>query len=155
MAPIITIRHYKDCDAEEVSALITENLLQVNARDYGQAAVLQMARFYTPPWINEFAKNGEVLVAVEGDSIIGTAALDQERVRNVFVRIDRHGQGVGKLLMQAVEDAARKQGQPRLCLEASLYAVRFYEKLGYLRQKELVEQIGEAQMRVVLMEKKI
>jgi len=149
----IIIRPFDLTDAEEISRLIVNNLLWVNVHDYGEAAVKQLARFYTPQLVSEYARNDQVMVAVGGSKIIGTASLSQDRVRNVFVRIDRHGQGVGKALMQRVEEMAREQGITRLHLTANFSAVAFYQKLKYIAVAESAESIGNAQIKMMVMEK--
>jgi len=149
----ITIRGFENGDASDVSQLIIDNLMLVNNRDYGEEAIKQLARFYSPQRLLEYAQDGNMYVAVEHSMIIGTAALDQGRVRNVFVRIDHHQQGIGKILMQHIEDIARQQGKVRLGLRASVSAVVFYQKLGYTIVEEIEECIGNAVIKVVEMVK--
>ncbi len=149
----IIIRRFENEDASNVSQLIIDNLMQVNIRNYGEAAVKQLAHFYSPALLQEYAQSDEMYVAVEGSSIIGTATLEQNRVRNVFVRMDYHQQGIGKMLMQCLEERARLQGQARLFLQADVSAARFYEKLGYVRVEEKEERIGDARIKMVVMEK--
>lgn len=149
----ITIRGFENGDASDVSQLITDNLTLINSRDYGEKAVRQLARFYSPPLLLEFAQNGDVYVAVEQSKIVGTAALAQDRVRNVFVRIEHHKRGIGKILMQHIEDIARQQGKVRLALRASVSAVVFYQKLGYVTVEEIEESIGDALIKVIEMAK--
>ncbi len=149
----ITVRGFEEDDASHVSQLIIDNLMLVNSRDYGEEAASQLARFYSPQLLLEYAQNGNMYVAVEHSMIIGTAALDQARVRNVFVKIDHHQQGVGKILMQHIEDMARQQGKVRLGLRASISAIVFYQKLGYTIVEEIEEPIGDVVIKVVEMAK--
>jgi GNAT superfamily N-acetyltransferase len=149
----ITIRGFENGDASDVSQLIIDNLMLVNSRDYGEEAARQLARFYSPQLLLEYAQNGNMCVAVEHSMIIGTAALDQDRVRNVFVRIDHHQQGIGKILMQHIEDIARQHGKVQVGLRASVSAVVFYQKLGYAIVEEVEEHIGAAVIKVVEMAK--
>jgi GNAT superfamily N-acetyltransferase len=149
----ITIRGFENGDASDVSQLIIDNLLLVNSRDYGEEAARQLARFYSPQLLLEYAQNGNMYVAVEHSMIIGTAALDQDRARNVFVRIDHHQRGIGKILMQHIEDIARQHGKVQLGLRASVSAVVFYQKLGYAIVEEIEERIGDAVIKIVEMAK--
>ena len=66
---------------------------------------------------------GCVLMAVPGD---GTADLRQMAVDEA-----RHGQGIGRGLVERVEQTARGMRISRLTLHARLYARGFYERLGY------------------------
>jgi N-acetylglutamate synthase-like GNAT family acetyltransferase len=149
----ITIRRFENSDANDVSQLITENLILINGHDYGEEAVRELARFYSPQLVQEYAQYGDVYVAVENSTIIGTAALEQDRVRNVFVKIAHHQQGIGKLLMQSIGDLAHQQGKARLVLKASISAVMFYQKLGYVAVQEREERIGNVVIKVIVMEK--
>lgn len=53
------------------------------------------------------------------------------QVRFVAVESQLQGKGYGKLLMDAVENHARRQGSTQMVLHARDYALPFYEKLGY------------------------
>ena len=70
------------------------------------------------------------------ERIIGTARLVDKgdgvgKVGRVAVRRDHRGKGVGVRLMRFIEETSRAQGFRRLVLDAQLYAIPFYEKLGY------------------------
>ena len=49
-------------------------------------------------------------------------------------------QGVGRALMEALEDAARLRGLERLVLSAQLEAVPFYQRLGYQAHGEVFRE---------------
>ena len=149
----IIIRRFEHADAADVSRLIIDDLMLINVIDYGEAAVKQMTLFYSPEWILRYAQSSEMYVVAVGSDIIGTATLDQERVRNVFVRIDHQKKGIGKLLMRHVEEAASRQNNTRLVLLANVGAVDFYRKLGYTQGEKREVEVGDAQMTVVTMEK--
>jgi GNAT superfamily N-acetyltransferase len=149
----ITVRRFEREDAGAVSRLILDNLMLVNIHDYGEAAVQNLARFYTPQLLLEYAQQGESYVAVQGSNILGTATLEQNRVRNVFVRMTYHQQGVGRILMRHIEKTARQQGKACLVLQANTGAVGFYQKLGYVQVETIAEQIGDALIRIAIMQK--
>jgi GNAT superfamily N-acetyltransferase len=149
----IIIRRFESGDATEVSRLIIDNLMLVNVIDYGEAAVKQMALFYSPEWILRYAQSSEMYVAEVRSDIIGTATLDQERVRMVFVRIDHQKRGIGKLLMRHVEETAIRQNHTRVVLLANVGAVGFYRNLGYVQGEKREIEVGDAQITVVAMEK--
>jgi GNAT superfamily N-acetyltransferase len=152
-ANIFAIRRFADEDAGHVARLVTDNLLLVNVREYGEGAAKELASFYSPDLIREYARNGEMYVAVEGTRIAGTATLERDRIRNVFVRMDRHGRGIGGALMQRVEEIARDGGLKRLRLQANSAAVEFYRRLGYVRLGEIDERVGSFAIRMIEMEK--
>ncbi len=53
------------------------------------------------------------------------------QVRFVAVDSEIQGKGYGKLLMEAVEEKAIKNGNTKMILHARDYAVEFYKKLNY------------------------
>jgi predicted GNAT family N-acyltransferase len=53
------------------------------------------------------------------------------QIRQMAVRSDRQGCGLGRLLMKGAEAAIRAAGVQRIFLNARHTAVGFYEKLGY------------------------
>lgn len=53
------------------------------------------------------------------------------KVERVCMIPEFRGQGVGKVLMQAIEKFAKQQAVKQLFLNAQLSAIPFYEKLGY------------------------
>ncbi len=153
MADNIIIRSFESGEETEVSRLIVDNLILVNVIDYGEAAVNQLAIFYTPEWILRYAQSCEMLVALAGAEIVGTIALDHERVRSLFVRIDHQRQGIGKRLMRFIEEAARRQDMKQLNLLANVGAVEFYRKLGFVPREKREIEVGEARLLVACMEK--
>ena len=93
--------------------------------------------------VQNLNENDRVLVVAErGGEIVGMAQLarssaDNARhraeVQRVAVATDARGAGVGKLVMRAVEDEAKKRGLTLLWLttHADTDACAFYEAVGY------------------------
>ena len=76
----------------------------------------------------------QFLARLEG-SPIGTARLrlvdGAAKAERVAVLEAFRGRGVGRALMTAVEDEARRRGIERVVLHAQVRVLRFYEGLGY------------------------
>lgn len=67
----------------------------------------------------------------DDDVVIGAARLYKNKVGRVAVIKNYRYKKAGSVLMQAVEDYARKQGLKTLELGAQCYIIPFYESLGY------------------------
>jgi GNAT superfamily N-acetyltransferase len=90
--------------------------------------------------LNSYIDTGRVLVAVSDGEIIGHLQLTgtgdprQAEIKNMAVREDRQGQGVGRLLIQAAIDLAAA-GAVRSILVATAAAdignLRFYQRQGF------------------------
>lgn len=73
------------------------------------------------------AFNGDVIACGRSHRI----SVDTLQFRYMAVSENYRGQGLGKLLIAAMEDAARQNGISRVILQARENAVEFYESNGY------------------------
>jgi putative acetyltransferase len=84
---------------------------------------------------------GCFLVAIRGDVAIGCCALrrlsdNSGEIKRMYVVPEERGRGVAKVLLMAIEDAARTLGIMRLVLETGVRqpeAIRLYERHGFAR----------------------
>jgi len=141
------IRAFEIADATGVSGLISTTLRISNVRDYPEDFLSKVEASLTPPFLRELAKERMILVAMEGDVIVGTASLGRDQVHAVFVHPARQGRGIGRRLMEAVESEARARGERELILYASLSAVAFYEANGWRTVRE--HRDGDARLVVM------
>jgi predicted GNAT family N-acyltransferase len=89
----------------------------------------------------------EHFVAYAGDQPVGASRLRPYapgvgKVERVAVLSSERGTGLGRQIMLAMEEAARRQGYRKLKLNAQTHAQRFYEKLGYTPVGEVFEEAG-------------
>lgn len=138
----IRIRPYRDKDAVAVGRLIADTFRELNlsyaspeeqerllgpfryARSRGAARRAEIARLINATW---------VLVAVDGARIIGVLRGSPGRLHSLFVRKQDHRRGIGRRLMEVFERRCRKAGATEITMQSSLFAVPFYESLGYRR----------------------
>lgn len=125
------IRHAGPDDAPAISEVILAALRETNARDYTPEIIARVGENFTPPRVVELIRTRKVLVALAGQRVIGTASLEGEWVRTVFVAPDAQGNGVGRRLMTEIEDLARHAGLAILRVPSTVTAERFYSKLGF------------------------
>jgi GNAT superfamily N-acetyltransferase len=147
----ISIRHFQDADATDISKIICRNLLEVNARDYSPEVIEKLVAHFTPDTITGFSRQRDMFVAEVNGVLVGTAALArddrtaEERYvcLTVFVLPEYHGKGIGRKLVAQVEDVAQAKGAKCLQVPASLTAVQFYRKLGYAEDPSAPFNPGE------------
>jgi len=72
-----------------------------------------------------------VIAAFAGEKIVGIIRGRKEKIINLFVDGHYHKQGIGRQLVSKFELSARQQETKFIKINASLYAVNFYQKLGY------------------------
>ncbi len=145
------IRLAREGDAEGLSAVIRAALRETNAKDYSPAVIDRLAANFSPAAVRDLMRVRCVFVAVQGRQIVGTASLEHNEVRTVFVAPQAQGQGIGSQLMADVERAARHAGVAMLTVPSSITAEGFYAKLGYAAVRE--RPLGEE--RIVIMQRRL
>ena len=137
---MITIRRYQESDAGRVGRLIADTYRAFNlgfASPEEQALLLgpfQHARstaLYHQEAIVRVITDSMVFVAEKDDEIVGVLRGRTDRLQSLFVRGDHHRQGIGSRLVDRIEQQCARQGAFQIKVAATLYAVPFYEKLGY------------------------
>ena len=87
-----------------------------------------------------FPNRTKCLVALKDNEVVGTASIDKYRgdetgkkyvILTVFVKMQNHNQGIGKKLIENIEDLAINIGCKELVIPASVYACEFYRKFGF------------------------
>ena len=78
-------------------------------------------------------------VALEEGRVVGTVALEENRLRAMAV--DGASRGVGRVLVARLEEEARARGITRIFLHARVTARGFYAKLGYTEEGELFTEV--------------
>jgi GNAT superfamily N-acetyltransferase len=72
-----------------------------------------------------------VFVALDKDQMVGVLRCRPGRLQSLFVREDHHRQGIGRKLVECCERECASRGSRVIRLAATLYAIPFYEALGY------------------------
>lgn len=155
---MIEIKEYDETYVEQISTIVIRNLLEVNVKDYGVEKVQEMAKDFTVEKLKDVLKNRKkVFVAIKDNEVVGTAGIDvswynpdEYYILTVFVKPENHGEGIGRLLIKAIEDYAIHSNFRKLIIPASITAHEFYYKLGY-RYKDNQKVLNEDNM--FLMEK--
>lgn len=90
------------------------------------------------------------VLAIENNQVVGVARMHessplQGQVRCVAVESSHQGLGIGKKLMDYLEQKAKENHWKEIILEARENAVPFYANLGYVIEKESYLLFGEIQ----------
>jgi ribosomal-protein-alanine N-acetyltransferase len=97
-------------------------------------------RWTAPMFWNELANGHLYLAAMEDEQLIGYGGLamsppDEAWINNVAVRRENQGQGVGRVIVETLIEAAERTGIRQTLLEVSannVPAQRLYESLGFV-----------------------
>ena len=138
---MISIRKYQKKDSVVVGRLIADTFQQFNlyyASSENQQKLLgpfRHARSSKKEHREEIARMiaaDMVFVAVRDNrEIVGVLRGSKEKMRSLFVHGKAHRLGVGRKLVKRFEKECVLQGAQVIRLAATLYAIPFYQKMGY------------------------
>lgn len=145
----IIIRKYDEKDADEVLSLIHRNSLEINAKDYGLDLMQKFVDMCDANWLSERVSFCHMYVAEENGQIVGVGGISsyfdsptESIILNIFVLPEYHGIGIGKKIVQTLENDEYGIRANRIEVPSSITAKGFYYKLGY-RFKNGLEELDE------------
>ncbi|MBQ8519047.1 MAG: GNAT family N-acetyltransferase [Agathobacter sp.] len=134
----VTVRRYQEQDAEAIVNVIRRNFLEVNVKDYGEKAMKALAEHHDVNWFKGVASYANVYVFCINDEIIGVGSissfwgsLTESILLTIFVLPELHGNGIGRFIIQTLEQDELFLRADRIEIPASITAVDFYKKQGY------------------------
>ncbi len=145
---MITIRHYRKSDAEQVGQLIADTYTEYNlsfaspteknkllgpfqyAKSPAKEHRTAIARVIAAPLVLVAVDRGEIVGVLRG----GRRDRQQRAVlQSLFVKGDHQRQGIGRRLVERFEHECVRQEVAVIRLAATLYAEQFYLHMGYKR----------------------
>ena len=134
-----TIREAQQPDAAELKELFQHTVLVINRQDYSQSEVEDWASCGDNlSEIENMIRTHYFIVAVSRQSeIVGFSSITtQGYLHAMFVHKDFQGKGIATILLKEIERYAITTGIRRIISEVSLTARPFFEKRGYIVEKE-------------------
>jgi putative acetyltransferase len=135
--PKLALRPYLPADAQILAAIFRASVEELTGDDYDEEQQEAWASFADDE--TDFAaKLGErlTLIATLGGSPVGFITLEgADKIDMLYVHPVAAGQGVGRLLTDAIEKLASSRGAKRLIVEASDTAQGFFQHRGFVAQQ--------------------
>ena len=148
----MTIRRFIESDAQPVSNLVELTLRTTNNRDYSAEALEAIIRQLQPEAIVARAGWQHFYVAEADGVIVGCGAIgpywgkaDESSLFTIFVHPDYQGRGIGRRIVEALEQDEYALRARRIEIPASITGTPFYLKLGY-RYKDGIAEPDEEQL---------
>jgi GNAT superfamily N-acetyltransferase len=139
---MIIVRIYRKGDALSVGHLIADTFGEFNLayaspeeRDL-LLGPFRYARSGDPAHqaaIAEAIQAEMVYVAQDEGEIVGVLRGRADKLQSLFVRKDHHRRGIGRQLVERFERECLRHGSTAIKVQATLYAVPFYQRMGYKR----------------------
>src|SRR5438876_8667057 len=143
--PKLALRPFLPADAPLLAEIFRASIAELTGDDYSETQ--QGAWTATADDEEAFAKrlaNALTLLGTIGGSPVGFASLaGTDRVDMLYVHPAAAGQGVGAMLVDALEKLAGSRGTAMLIVDASDSARGFFEKRGYVAQQRNSVSIGD------------
>jgi len=138
-------------DAAAISRVVIAALRESNSQDYPPDVIAQVEQNFSPEAITTQLTKRKVFVALLSENVIGTAGLDGDVVRSVFVDPAHQKGGIGRYLMDFIHTTAASAGIGTVRVPSSITAERFYTALGY---QKIRDEFHGAE-RTIVMEKRL
>lgn len=132
------IRRFQIEDAEETAKIIAETLRISNSKDYPKEYIEFNMASHSANELIKASNERHMYVACDGERIIGTGgiagywgSLTESILLTIFVLPEYQGKGVGRKIIETLEEDEYFLRASRIEIPASLTAVDFYRKMGY------------------------
>lgn len=132
------IRLFTPTDADETAAVVAKTLRVCNSRDYPPESIEEMVRTHSPSDLIRLSREGHFYVVCNGGKIVGCGgiagywgSLTESILLTIFVLPEYQGRGLGRRLVETLEQDEYFLRAERVEIPASIFACGFYKKLGY------------------------
>ncbi len=118
-------------DIEELYCFIVDTIKVSYFGYYPEEAINHFIEYSNSKDILDDARNNYVIVIRNDGKIVATGTLRYSHVKRVFVNPHYQGKGLGKLIMNSLEQKAKENNIKLIELHSSLFAKQFYDSLDY------------------------
>lgn len=147
------IRKFELVDAIETSKLIKEDIQKVISLEDPRESVEEQIKEYSREGLIRLSKKANLFVAVQNNKIVGVAGFDKKYLFGVYVKYNLIGKGIGTKLVKRIIKEAKKKGLKQIFNQSSLFAEKFYLKLGFKRIRKLCVSYKGSTATYILMKK--
>ena len=148
----MTIRLFEERDAQEVADMIAKTLRTTNIKDYSREYIENDVQKLNPQRLIKRSKWMHFYVCVVDNKIAGCGGIgpyydkqDESSLFTIFVLPEYQGQGIGRKIIETLENDEFFLRAKRIEIPASITACQFYIKMGY-SYKNGIDKIDEEQL---------
>ena len=133
----IKIRKFKWGDLEEASALVCKTFAKFNSKEGSKKGIRWYIDLFDSKKNNTnnirkmFSRTKINYVATNKEKIIGIIRGGNNKIINLYVDGKYHRKGIARRLVDKFEKECAKLGFREIKIKASIYAIPFYQKMGY------------------------
>ena len=143
--PKLALRPFLPADAPVLREIFRDSIEDLTADDYTEAQQEAWASAADDLGVFKAKLSAQLtLVATLEGLPVGFASLEgKDKIDMLYVHPAATGQGVGAMLVDALEKLAGARGTERLTVDASDSARGFFEKRGYVAQQRNTVSVGD------------
>lgn len=134
----ITVRRYRDGDALAICEIVKKDILAETIKDYPQNYIDGLVKNHNKEFIERRAKAFHVYVLEDDKKIVGVGmigpywdSLTESSFFTIFIDPEYIGKGLGRKIIEALENDEYYTRANRVEIPASITAVEFYKHFGY------------------------
>ncbi|HUS09609.1 MAG TPA: GNAT family N-acetyltransferase [Pyrinomonadaceae bacterium] len=134
---MLKIRRARPEDCHSICSVHAAAVRGIRTALYTSEEIEAWAVPRAPASCEESIRSKEFFVAEDGGAVVGFAVLNQDiaEVEAIYVTPEAGRRGIGLGVLRKLEERATALGLKLLRLNASLNAVPFYERAGYVAQE--------------------
>jgi len=140
------IRRFRPEDAEATAQVVQTTLRISNSRDYPPEYIEYNIATHSAEVLLERAQSSHMYVVCDGGRIIGCGAIapywgseTESILLTIFVLPEYQGKGVGRLIIETLEQDEYFLRARRVEIPASITGVEFYKRMGYSHKNGIDE----------------
>jgi GNAT superfamily N-acetyltransferase len=128
------IRRASPQDLHACSRLICDVIEEVESAYYSQDIIKGWQEHNSPSNLEKEAERAQFIVYEKNGTIVGVGAIAGAHIKKVYVLSSFQGTGIGKSIMEHLEQIGQNNGVAGFELNSTINAVNFYNRLGYCEQ---------------------
>lgn len=138
----VTLRPAADADRPAIFNVHLRAVRETCSHAYTPQQIDAWTGVLSPDTYTRLLRKRVLIVAADNADIVGFGQLDANagEVDAIYVRPDRQGAGIGRMLLAELERRAIAHGIRRLDVAATLNAAGFYERAGYAQPRPTVHR---------------
>lgn len=134
----ILVRKYIPGDEAAIAEMVQKDILTENIKDYSPDAIILLLENQNEKMIKRNAEKCHAYVLTDGDKIVGVGMIGpfwysftDKALETIFIDPDYKGQGLGRKIIETLEQDEYFLKADRVEIGASITALEFYKHMGY------------------------
>ena len=134
----LKVRRYIKGDEKEICDIVKKDVLAENIKDYSKEYIEHLIHTHNEDLIAQRAKAFHVYVLTDNEKIVGVGmigpywdSMTESSFFTIFIDPEYKGQGLGRKIIETLEDDEYYKRADRVEIPASITAVEFYKHFGY------------------------